>query len=143
MLLLSRRGVSRPREAAEHEQGCTVPFKLIGVLVCLLLASLRPEPPPPAELVLNGEDRVCGVSDFVLLAEHNTSPGISSKFYFNWRTESTEKQLGLRNHLGGANFLHADGHVSHMRFAEGIRGTAAGNRYFYANGTAANGRVKE
>ena len=82
-------------------------------------------------------------AEFVPLAERNRLPGISTLLYFNWQTENTQKQLGLENHTSGANFLHADGHVSHMRFTEGIRGSNAGNRYFYINGIMATSAVKE
>ena len=83
-------------------------------------------------------------STFVFLAEYNTLiAGSSWLFYFNWQTDGSNKQIGFVNHIRTSNFLHADGHVSQMYMSDAQRGKAAGNQFFYINGKAATGAVKE
>ncbi len=71
-------------------------------------------------------------SFYTTIAEVNVNS--AGSFCFNWANEATNKRIGLRNHGGGAVYLHGDGHADLMKIAEGARGISSYNKYFFPNG---------
>ena len=55
---------------------------------------------------------------------------------FYWNSEAGRKSLGISIHNGGANYLHADAHVSEMKihYAELLAGSEKYNWNFYPTG---------
>ncbi len=72
-------------------------------------------------------------SAFCVLAERriNSITDYAAQIYFNWNNESTNRNLGLKNHSGrSANFLHTDGHVTTMLIPEALRSDVTANPDF-------------
>ncbi|MBR2374298.1 MAG: DUF1559 domain-containing protein [Lentisphaeria bacterium] len=74
------------------------------------------------------------IAKYIILADRNTTP--TETDYFNWVNDNKNKNLGLINHSGRANYTHADGHVTSMNIPIASRDTndTNFNIYFYPNG---------
>ena len=85
--------------------------------------------------------RLCAFSrpsDYVTLAERNAQ---TSQFCFEWANDAINKYLGIDNHQGKANYLHADGHTSSMIIREMERGNSARDWNFFPKGVFETGPI--
>jgi len=73
------------------------------------------------------------ISKYVTLADGGVADG---KNYFNWDTEKQNLILGIKQHSGGGNYTHGDGHVSVMRIslASQLSKDKKWAGYFFPNG---------
>ncbi|MBO7147683.1 MAG: type II secretion system protein [Lentisphaeria bacterium] len=70
-------------------------------------------------------------SSYISVADLNPE---KSSCYFNWATDSQNKQLGLINHGKSSAFLHGDAHVDTMMIPVAARSNSAYNEYFFPQG---------
>jgi len=76
-------------------------------------------------------------SGYVPFAE----PRLDDTFYFQWANDASNRFLGIDNHQGKANYLHADGHVASMIIHEAERGNSKYNWNFFPKGVFENGPI--
>ena len=76
-------------------------------------------------------------SEYVPFAE----PSVNGMFYFQWVNDAINRYLGINNHQGKSNYLHADGHVASMVIREGERGSSNYKWNFYPKGVFETGPI--